>query len=338
MKKLPLFFLLFSTVASFAQSSFDVSETEAATLNGLKTGYNLISEKEKEVGNKGDFSRFQVEFYITNITSEAKIILYRQGANLFNSDVAGNLVQFKCLNATGARLTSKEITLQAKSCIIQAITDDKDCVSGKTIQNRRPVKIGYWIKPGETISSRTIVIVPLNEKPKVVAILYPDANAPVGTTVNTGFNNTPNNNNNGYNNGYNNNNAPAPIANGFIKLRSLLNNTYLNIEKGPLSCSAIDNGWWSAQWQLVTVSGTNYYHIQNRWKPVFLSLDDNGLLSANNQSDNALWVIETVDGGNSYSIKSAVRNAALMNLNGNIQTTPLLKGQPNIKWSIEQAE
>src|SRR6185369_13652820 len=92
----------------------------------------------------------------------------------------------KILNATGARLTVKEATLQAHPCIMDAIVEDKDCTTGKVVQNKRPVNIGYWIRPGETIAGNSIVIVPLNQKPDMTATLFPINNAPVVSTFGPG--------------------------------------------------------------------------------------------------------------------------------------------------------
>jgi hypothetical protein len=317
-----IFFTLFFAVAittCFAQQIFTVRDSFPVATGGLKVGYSLVSEKEKEVGSKGNFSRFSVEFYVSNISAEAKVILFRQGFNLLNSDVSPDLVKFRCQNATGARLTSKELTLQARPCIVQAITEDKDCASGKVSQNKKPVKIGYWIKPGETISARTIMIVPLNEKPDMSVIIYPDPNAPVASMITPGVNMA---------------SASSPIQ-GFMKIKNVLSGEYLNIEHGPLSCSVVNNEWWSAQWQLIPIQGTTYFSIQNRWKNSFLSLDNSGLLSSDNQSANSMWVVESVDGGASYTIKNAARNAAILNQSGVVVTGPLFKGQQNSKWSLE---
>jgi hypothetical protein len=319
MKYISLLFLLLITGATSAQLAFPVSDSAAVITGGLKFGYSIITEKEKEVGNKGNFSRFSLEFFVVNVSAEAKIIMYKQGFNLLGSDVSPDLVKFKCVNATGARLTSKELTLQAKPCIIQAVVEDKDA-AGKAIENKRLVKIGYWIKPGETISARTIVIVPFNEKPGVIATLFPNPNTPVGSTVtNTGMGDPP----------------PLNIQ-GFVKIKNATSGTYMNNESGLLGCTMINSEWWSAQWQLIPVNGTNYFTIQNRWKNNFLSLDNSGMLSTNNQSVNTEWLLETIDGGNTYTIKNAARNAAIINQNGTIQAAPLFAGQQNTKWIIEQ--
>lgn len=150
----------------FAQNTFDVTDSLPVTLNGLKMGYTILKEEEKEVGSKGNFSRFVISFYVTNITNEAKIFLHKSGWSIGN-DISPEVARFDCSNATGARLTAKTVTLQASACNILAIVEDKDCASNKTIKNKRFVDIGYWIKAGETLTSRQIMIVPLNEKPVV---------------------------------------------------------------------------------------------------------------------------------------------------------------------------
>jgi hypothetical protein len=39
----------------------------------------------------------------------------------------------------------------------------------------------------------------------------------------------------------------------------------LNVEAGPLACSAIGDNAWSAQWDLKKI-GPNLYWIENRWR------------------------------------------------------------------------
>ena len=87
-----------------AQEPLTLTDDAPVTVNGLQAGYTLTSETEKEVGNKGDFSRFQVEFYVTNTSTEAKIILHRQGFTIGGNGVSSNIVQFRCSNATGVNL------------------------------------------------------------------------------------------------------------------------------------------------------------------------------------------------------------------------------------------
>jgi Ricin-type beta-trefoil lectin domain-like len=316
-----LFCSSLSFIPAFSQQPFTVTQSAPARLDGLKAGYTLVNEKEKEVGDKGNFSRFSIEFYITNETNQAKIILYKQGFNLLASDVSPNLVLFRCINATGARMTSKEFSLQAKTCMIPALVEDKDCSSGKTTQSKRQVQVGYWIKAGETISTKSVVIVPLSQQPDMTAVFFPNSNSPVGSTIN----NQPVTND-----------LPVTGGEGFMKIRNFAINTFLNNQDGPLGCTTIDNGWWSAQWQLLPVPGTNYYVIKNRWKNNFISTGNNGLLSVNDQSANSMWMIEAVGNSNTYTLKNVGTNRFLINQDGALQAEAVFADQPNARWILEQ--
>ena len=165
-----------------AAPSYTVTDSLPVYLNGLVAGYKIKKESEKEVGKKGNFSRYSIDFYITNNSDEAKIILYRQGLNLLKSDVSSTLVRFNCRNATGARFTSKEVTLSAGACIIPGIPQDKDA-QGKNSDTRHPVKIGYWLKPHETVTAGTVMIVPLDQRLDMTATFYPDQSAMIGSAT-----------------------------------------------------------------------------------------------------------------------------------------------------------
>ncbi len=152
-----------------AQESFPVSDSIPAVQDGLKMGYTILNFETKSVGDKGDFARYQVSFYVTNVTNQPRIIFYKQD-QFFNNDIDSNFVRFDCLNATGARLTSKGALIAANPCYSIAMVYDNCATKDKLV--KRKVQLGYFIKPGETISSKKILIVPLNEQPNVkVSIL-----------------------------------------------------------------------------------------------------------------------------------------------------------------------
>ena len=157
------------TPGTQAQQTYHVTDTHPAVVNGLEMGFSVKSKEEKSVGDKGNFSRYALRFYITNTTSEAKLILYKQGLNLLGN-VSDQLVQFNCKNATGARLTTKSALLNAEPCMLAAMVEDKECGSNKVVKNKRMVQVGFWIKAGQTISTDGIVIVPLNQQPDVDAV------------------------------------------------------------------------------------------------------------------------------------------------------------------------
>ncbi len=327
------FFVCILSCMAVAQQAYPVTDSMRQTVEGLTAGYNIVNAKEKEVGNKGDFSRYSINFYVTNSSNEAKIILNKQGFNLLGSDVSSGLVQFRCINATGARLTSKELSLQAKPCMLQVSVDDKDCSTGKITQSKRPAQVGYWIRPGETIAGNTVVIVPLNEKPNVTVTFFPNTPNIAGAIINNNNNDYTIGNNNS-NNNYNGQNTPP----GFVRIKNFASNNYLHNQNGPLACTTIDNGWWSAQWEIVPVNGTNYYQIKNRWKNNFISTENNNMISDNGKSSNSMWLIEdSGNNNNTYTIKNAANNARLTYQDGALKTTSSFFGnQANMQWVIEQ--
>jgi hypothetical protein len=292
------------------------------TVNGLTMGYTIKSEEEKEVGNKGNFSRYSIRFYITNTTQEAKIMLYKDGWNLFGN-TSDKLVQFNCLNATGARLTSKTATLNAAPCTVMGVVDEKDS-NGKDVKTKKFVQIGYWIKAGQTLSTNAIMIVPLNQKPLMEAVYLANSSQPTASASGTS-------NPNGWQ-------PPAPFfdGNSFVKIKSNWKYTYLNNETGPLSCTTIDYGWWSAQWQLQPVSGTSYYLIKNRWKDSYISTELSGtMLSDNSQSTASMWMIEPIMNSNVYRIRNVANGTYLNILSGNIQSTNISSESSSARWELE---
>jgi hypothetical protein len=312
-----------------AQQAYPVTDQQPAMVDGLQLGYVIKSTETKKVGDKGDFSRYSVKFYVTNTTNEAKIILYKQGWNLGGS-VSNQLVQFNCLNATGARLTSKFVIINADDCNVLALVGDKD---GKNKNDKRFVQIGYWIQGGQTLSADCILITPLGELPNVQAVylanqLQPSANASVGFV-----NNPP---------------PPSPVVtnlppqgppSGFIRIKNVQLSTYVNNQNGPVSISTIDQGWWSAQWQLIPVPGTNYYNIRNRWKENYLTTDNgtNGGLGlfVNYMSDGARWVIEPCYDGN-YHIRNVDSGGYLCFASNQLELAKNFNNVQTAEWVFEQ--
>jgi hypothetical protein len=334
MKKILIGLLSLSLINGYAQQTFKVTDSMPAENEGLRAGYDITGASEKEVGNKGDFSRYKLRFYVTNTSTQAKLILYRPGGINFGNSVSPNLTQFKCLNATGARLTNKEVTLDAKQCIIDAMVDETD-PAGKTVQRKKPASIGYWIKPGETISSNTIVIVPLNEKPNVTVTFFPNTGSMGATVINNSNNYTNNSNAPNYANNNNSVNAQT-VSQGFVRIKNFASNNYLHNQNGPVACTAIDHEWGSAQWEMLPVNGTSYYQIRNRWKNNFISTENNSLLSDNGKSSNAMWLIEETSTSNIYTIKNAATNAKLSFQDGALKTSSSFGNQPSMQWIIEQ--
>ena len=158
--------LLFSTVIApaLAQSSVDVPPAEPVVMNGIEYGYTIRNESKKEVGSKGQFSRFEVTLYVTNRSGCSRILMPRQ--TLTGLQYQDLLANFDCLNATGMRLASKSGSLRANEFYVPYTTSTKG-PDGKTVNTTAQVRVGNIVRNGESITSSVIFIVPDGEQPQV---------------------------------------------------------------------------------------------------------------------------------------------------------------------------
>ena len=319
MKKILFALIVHLSITAVAQQNMVVTDSIPVTYQGLKAGYLITDASEKEVGKKGNFSRYKLKFYITNTGNEAKIVMQKPGMFFNTGSLSPDIAEFKCSNATGARFTNKNATLHQQPCRIDAMVDEKECGSDKVVQNKRLVDIGYWIKPGETIATNTIMIVPLNESPQVTVSFYPNTNSLVGSPVN---------------------NPTDPLASsneqGFVHLKNFASNYYLHNQNGPLACTGIDNGWWSAQWEILPVNGTNNFQIRNRWKNNFITTENSTLISDNGRSANAMWLMEETGISNIFYIKNTADNTKLIYQNGILKTSGANNTDAIAQWIIEK--
>jgi hypothetical protein len=285
-------------------ATFSVTDKQPTMVDGLELGYVIKSTEVKAVSNKGDFSRYSVSFYVRNTTNQGKIMLYKQGWNVLNN-VSDQLAQFNCLNATGARLTSKEAIINAEACNVLAMVND--CDPKKVDRKKQFVQIGYWIKPGQTISTTAILITPLNTLPDMqvtylASQLTPLSSASIGgpeMAQVAGPQNAP----------------PPPPADGqgFVKLKNNFNNTYLNNQQGPPEATNIDAGWWSAQWQVIAIPNSRYVNLKNRWKENYLLVDQRGYVTfTDNYNDRAgFWTMESTNDQNVFRFRNLMTGGYL---------------------------
>ena len=152
------------SLTTLAQPASDISEDEPAQLNGIEYGYSIRNESKKEVGNKGTFNRFELTVYVANKSGCTKLFFPRQTTfGLQNQDL---LAQFDCINATGARLTSKNSTVRARPFSVPYSTSTKN-PDGKLVTSTVQVQAGHMLENGETITDNLIVIVPDGERPRL---------------------------------------------------------------------------------------------------------------------------------------------------------------------------
>lgn len=139
-----------------------ISDGETVDLNGLKVTFNITNKESIEVGGK-PFDRYKVSASVKNTSDKS----YNIRLSSFPQIVSNiNIVELDCINATGAKLTSKKIQLKMKAQIINVSYSAYD-KSGKFTTNIIPVTGSYYFDAGDTIDDNAIFIVPQGEKPDV---------------------------------------------------------------------------------------------------------------------------------------------------------------------------
>jgi hypothetical protein len=164
MKTVLIIVLTALSFAANAQQSKAITEEAPLVADEMEYGYSIKNVSTKEVSDK-EFSRYEVTLYVTNKSGCSRVVLLDQNLSQLFSD-ARVLAKFDCINATGARLTSKSGDVGAKPMYITARVNTKDD-KGKSITENQKVQVGYYLGVGETAEENVIFIVPLNAKPEI---------------------------------------------------------------------------------------------------------------------------------------------------------------------------
>lgn len=168
-----LAWVLFS-LPVLSQQVVDLAENVPYAYNGLEYGFYISNESSKEV--KGEaYQRYELNLYVTNKSGCLKLIPFRSGRNANNGSGADEMqiAEFNCINATGKRLTAKKGVVTAKPWYTNVKIPDEQAKDKYRMVN---AEVGYAIRNGQTVTTKIIVIVPNNEKPKMNCriIYFPD--------------------------------------------------------------------------------------------------------------------------------------------------------------------
>ncbi len=164
MKNLISFFtvalLMFSTVAK-AQK---IADGETVDLNGLSVTFNVLNKESTTAGGK-NYDRYKVSATLTN-NSQKSYNMRMSNAPQLATNTA--LVELNCINATGAKLTSKKLELKLKSQLVNVTywAYNKD---GKYESSVIPIVASYYLDAGDTVNDTAIFIVPQGEALNVMA-------------------------------------------------------------------------------------------------------------------------------------------------------------------------
>lgn len=153
-----------ATQLARAQTSYDVSPSQPAVLNGVEYGFEVLNEQKKE-SKAEEYSRYELGVYVSNKSGCTKLIFPRQ--TLFGTEPDPSLLAtFDCLNATGKRMTSKSSNLSARPFVVPYKQTAKGA-DGKDVTTTTNVQAGYMLRNGESVSNKIIVIVPAGEQPRM---------------------------------------------------------------------------------------------------------------------------------------------------------------------------
>jgi hypothetical protein len=112
-----------------------------------------------------DYERYEVNLFVTNKSGCLKLIPFKTGSgNTSGNNDEVMLGEFNCTNATGKRLTAKKGSVSAKPWYSNVKVPDVSVKDKYRIVN---AQVGYAIRNGQTLTTRIIVIVPKDERPKI---------------------------------------------------------------------------------------------------------------------------------------------------------------------------
>lgn len=156
-----LFVLTFLSFGNFAKAQ-KISDGETTDINGMKVSFNITNKESVQVGGK-TFDRYKVSASVKNTSDKSYNIRLTSYPQIV---METGIVELDCVNATGAKLTSKKIQLKMKTQMINVSYTAYD-KSGKMVTNVLPVIGSYYFDAGNTINDNAIFIVPQGEKPEV---------------------------------------------------------------------------------------------------------------------------------------------------------------------------
>ncbi|MFN1215584.1 hypothetical protein ACKW6Q_01245 [Chryseobacterium kwangjuense] len=139
-----------------------ISDGQTIDVNGMSVTFNILNKESVEAGGKS-FDRYKVSASVKNNTDKAYNIRLSSYPQIVTNI---GLVELDCMNATGAKLTSKKIQLKMKAQMINVTYSAYD-KSGKFTTSTIPITGSYYFDPGDSVSDNAIFIVPQGEKPDV---------------------------------------------------------------------------------------------------------------------------------------------------------------------------
>ena len=159
MKKLiPLLLLLVFT----SLSAQKIADGETVTVDGLAVTFNILNKESVTAGGK-TYDRYKVSATLVNNSGKDFSLRLSNAPQVVTKT---ELVELDCINATGAKLTSKKLALKMNPQNLN-VTYWAYTKEGKYQSFIIPVISGYFLDNGGSVSDNAIFIVPQGEAPNV---------------------------------------------------------------------------------------------------------------------------------------------------------------------------
>lgn len=132
------------------------------TVDGFAVTFNILNKESVTAGGK-NYDRYKVSATLVNNSGKDFNLRMSNAPQVMTNT---ELVELNCINATGAKLTSKKIALKMKPQNLNVTywAYNKD---GKYQSFVIPVVSGYFLDNGGSVSDNAIFIVPQGEAPDV---------------------------------------------------------------------------------------------------------------------------------------------------------------------------
>ena len=139
-----------------------ITDGQTVTVDGLAVTFNILNKESVTAGGK-NYDRYKVSATLVNNSGKDFNLRMSNAPQVVTNT---ELVELNCINATGAKLTSKKIALKLKpqnlNVTYWAYTKD-----GKYQSFVIPVVSGYFLDNGDSVNDNAIFIVPQGEAPDV---------------------------------------------------------------------------------------------------------------------------------------------------------------------------
>lgn len=159
MKKLIPFVLLMLFTSVDAQK---ITDGQTVNIDGLAVTFNILNKESVTAGGK-NYDRYKVSATVVNNSGKNYNLRMNTAPQIGTNT---ELVELNCINATGAKLTSKKIALKLKPQNLN-VTYWAYTKEGKYQSFVIPVVSGYFLDIGDSVSDNAIFIVPQGEAPDV---------------------------------------------------------------------------------------------------------------------------------------------------------------------------